>query len=150
MVIGIIIVASIYYIFVIREQQKIFSDINQQGLFITEDLKIDSIISKGIIDRGKNYNYCKFVINQDGTISLFFRNTLPKDIYYGPFIIKHDNKSSFKDMTYYISQFTLNNNGQVYISIETKPSIFSSYIVYINGMSKEDFVKLKKMVTPQG
>lgn len=112
---------------------------------ITEELKISSMISSGFMDRGKAYNYCLFVKNKE-QISLYFRNSIPEDLYYGPFILVSRAEASALNLIYYIEKIERTKIGNVYLKFRTIPSILSSYSINIDYISEEDFNLLKSEV----
>lgn len=113
---------------------------------ITKDFKVYSIISFGFLDRGSGYSYCKFKINQDKSVSLYFRNSFPSDVYYGPFLLANNKNSSDKKLAYYVKKFEREKDGKTYMHIKMKTSIISSYKIYIEYIEEETFLELKQLI----
>lgn len=138
---------SIYFFIIIRKSQTTETVLmKEKNILLTNDLKVSSIISSGFLDRGNEYSYCRFQINTNKSVCLYFRFTQPKDVYYGPFLLLPKNSVSVKNLIYYVEKFEREKNGNAYLHIKTKLSIISSYRIYINYISEEDFYKIKQSI----
>lgn len=136
---------SIYFFVIIKKSQTTESALmEKKNILLTDDLKVYSIISFGFIDRGNEYSYCKFKIDTNKSINLYFRFSQPKDIYYGPFLLVPKNSASVQNLTYYVEKFEREKNGKTYLHFKTNPSIISSYRIYIEHISEEGFYKIKQ------
>lgn len=134
---------SIYFFIIIKKSQITTSTLmEKKNILLTDDLKINSIISSGFIDRGNEYSYCKFQIHTN-SVCLYFRFSQPK-VYYGPFLLVSKNSVSIKNLTYYVEKLEREKNGKTYLHFKTKPSIISSYRISIKYISEEDFYKIKQ------
>lgn len=107
----------------------------------SEDFRITQFACGGFLDRGE-YDYCKFVFNDD-CISLFFRNSFPKDVYYGPFVIVPKNRAKILNFHYYIKKLSW-NGGVAFIHIATRFSFVSFYKIRIENISFDEFSRLEK------
>lgn len=135
---------SIYFFIIIKKSQITTSTLmEKKNILLTDDLKIYSIISSGFLDRGSEYSYCKFLIDRD-SVHLYLRFSQPKSIYYGPVLLVSKNSASVKNLTYYVEKLERDKNGETYLHIKTKPSIISSYKIYIKYIREEDFYKIKQ------
>lgn len=137
---------SIYFFIIIRKSQVTESElIGNNKAVITGDLKVYSIVSSGFIDRGNEYSYCRFKINEDKSVSLYFRFSLPAGVYYGPFLLVSKNSASAKQLTYYVEKFEREKDGKCFLHFRTRPSIISTYRVYIEYIDEEGFIQLSKL-----
>lgn len=97
------------------------------------------------MDKGNEYNYCKFQIDTN-SVCLYFRFSQPKSVYYEPFLLVSKNSASIKKFTYNVEKLEREKNGETYLYIKTKPSILSSYKIYIKNIREEDFYKIKQAI----
>lgn len=137
--VAIFILIALYYMYFIFFKNRINST---KTTYESELYRIDSILSGGFVNRG-NFTWFKILIN-DGNLVFYFTYDFPKNIFYGPYILKKNTESKFYELYYILKSCDKDKQGNIYINFSTKFSFLNFYKFSTGKISEKDYDILKQ------